>query len=383
MSAGMPKVPLAAILSPVSRLEAPIPGKIYRQLGVKLWGVGAYERESIDGAATKYGTLSRVEPDDIVVNKIWARNGSVAVVEPALGGCYVSGEFPTFVPDRSRLLPRWVHWLTRTAEFWMQCAEKSRGTSGQNRIKPEQFLTVEIPLPSVTEQKRILARIEALAANISEAHLLRHSEESDLRGMLGSVFRDITKRAPYRLFGEAAPLVRRAVSVSIENSYPELGIRSFGKGTFHKPALTGFELGNKRVFRIEADDLIFTNVFAWEGAIAVADAADAGRFGSHRYITCVPRKEIATSRFLCFYFLTPEGLTKIGEASPGGAGRNRTLGLEALAKIEVPVPQIELQHWFDEIQSKVDILRRLQGEVNMKLDALLPSVLDRAFNGQF
>jgi type I restriction enzyme S subunit len=200
--------------------------------------------------------------------------------------------------------------------------------------------------------------------------------------MLGSAFRKITKQAPRRPFGEVAPLVRRAVSVSIEGSYPELGIRSFGKGTFHKPALTGFELGNKRVFRIEADDLLFTNVFAWEGAIAVTELADAGRFGSHRYITCVPIEGVATSRFLCFYFLTLEGLAKIGEASPGGAGRNRTLGLEALAKIEVPVPRIELQHWFDELQAKVSALKRLQAETAAELDALLPSILDRAFKGE-
>jgi type I restriction enzyme S subunit len=382
MSAILPKVPLGELLSLVSRAEVPMAGTVYRQLGVKLWGLGAYERESIDGAATRYATLSRLEADDIVVNKIWARNGSVAVVEPRLAGCFVSGEFPTFVANRDKVLSRWIHWRTKTPDFWKQCDEKSRGTSGQNRIKPQQFLEVQIPLPPLVEQKRIVARIEELTAKIAEVRSLRESEESDLRGMLGSAFREITKRAPRRPFGEVAPLVRRAVSVSIEGSYPELGIRSFGKGTFHKPALTGFELGNKRVFRIDANDLLFTNVFAWEGAIAVAEPGDAGRFGSHRYITCVPIEGVATSRFLCFYFLTSDGLSKIGDASPGGAGRNRTLGLQALAEIEVPVPRIERQNWFDELQEKVRTLKRLQGETTAEIDALLPSILDRAFKGE-
>jgi type I restriction enzyme, S subunit len=109
--------------------------------------------------------------------------------------------------------------------------------------------------------------------------------------------------------------------------YPELGIRSFGNGTFHKPALNDLELGGKRIFKIEPDDLLFNNVFAWEGAIAVARSQDFRRFGAHRFITCVPKKDKATSRFLCFYFLTNEGLELIGAASPGGAGRNRTLAL--------------------------------------------------------
>ncbi|MGH8651159.1 MAG: hypothetical protein ACREYE_02775, partial [Gammaproteobacteria bacterium] len=75
-----PKVRLGEMVSPVARGETPFPGTTYRQVGVKLWGEGAYERESIDGAQTKYAQLFRTEDGDIIVNKIWARNGSVTVV---------------------------------------------------------------------------------------------------------------------------------------------------------------------------------------------------------------------------------------------------------------------------------------------------------------
>jgi type I restriction enzyme S subunit len=180
MSVMWSEVPLETVLIPIQRPETPTPGEIYRQLGVKLWGQGAYERESLDGAATKYARLSRVEADDVVVNKIWARNGSVAVVQPSLAGCFVSGEFPTFVTNPDLLIPRWMHWLTKTANFWEQCDEKSRGTSGKNRIRPEQFLKVEIPLPPLAEQRRIVARIEELAAKIAEACSLRYQAIEDV-----------------------------------------------------------------------------------------------------------------------------------------------------------------------------------------------------------
>ena len=98
--------------TPAIRGEAPAAGQPYRQIGVRLWGEGAYERETIDGSATKYAQLFRAEVGDIVVNKIWARNGSVAVVQPELAGTYGSGEFPMFELDRARVIPRWVHWIT-------------------------------------------------------------------------------------------------------------------------------------------------------------------------------------------------------------------------------------------------------------------------------
>jgi len=141
------------------------------------------------------------------------------------------------------------------------------------------------------------------------------------------------------------------------------------------------QVGEKRLFQIEPADLLFNNVFAWEGAIAVVKEEDKGRFGSHRFITCLAKPHLATSHFLCFYFLTRQGLEQIGEASPGGAGRNRTLGLDALSKIEVPAPPIEKQKWFDGLLEQIEALRRVEADTAAELDALVPSILDKAFKG--
>ena len=120
---------------------------------------------------------------------------------------------------------------------------------------------------------------------------------------------------------EIAPITRRPIEVDASANYPELGIRSFGKGTFHKPAICGMNLGTKRLFSIEPGDLVFSNVFAWEGAVAVATKDDAGRYGSHRFIACTVDKTRVDARYLCKYLLSPAGILKLQAASPGGAGR--------------------------------------------------------------
>jgi hypothetical protein len=142
------------------------------------------------------------------------------------------------------------------------------------------------------------------------------------------------------------------------------------------PHLSGVEVGTKKLFEIHAGDLLFNIVFAWEGAVAVARPEDHGRFGSHRFLTCVPRQNVTTAEFLCFFFLTDEGLEKLGKASPGGAGRNRTLGLKALESIQVPVPPIEQQLWFDGLQAKVGRLKVLQAQTRTELDARRAPALD-------
>jgi len=220
-----------------------------------------------------------------------------------------------------------------------------------------------------------------LVGKIVDARSLRTSVEKDEREMQLAAFTKITEDAVARPMKDVAPLVRRPVKVVPELGYPELGLRSFGKGTFHKPALLGINVGTKKLFEIHPGDLVFSNVFAWEGAVGIARNEDAGRFGSHRFMSCVPKQGVATSPFLRFYFSTEKGLKQLKDASPGGAGRNRTLGIDALGEIVVPVPAFERQLWFDGLQERVTALKHLQSETDAEMDALLPSILDKAFRG--
>lgn len=374
-------VPLKELLRPAERYETPAPGQKYRQLGVQLWGKGAYEREQIDGAATKYSTFNRLTDGDVVVNKIWARHGSVAVVPEALSGCCVSPEFPAYTPNTERLTARWMHWLTRSRTFWAECDEASRGSSGKNRIRPEKFLAIKIPLPDIPVQEKITGNLDAVEAKLQAIKQLRAETRAACDALLFSLVEQLKKKAEWMPLSAVAPLVRRPVNVNIEHAYPELGIRSFGRGTFHKPDLAGAAVGTKKLYTIKTGDLLFSNVFAWEGAIAVARPEDDGRVGSHRYITCVAEPGIASPFFLCTYFLGHEGLEKVRLASPGGAGRNRTLGLEALAKIVVPVPSYPEQMKFEALYSHLTEIQARISDGEVELEALLPALLDRALKG--
>ncbi|TIW68860.1 MAG: hypothetical protein E5V60_03125, partial [Mesorhizobium sp.] len=94
---------------------------------------------------------------------------------------------------------------------------------------------------------------------------------------------------------------------------------------------------------VEPGDLLFNIVFAWEGATAVATEAERGMIGSHRFLTCVPDSTKADARFLKYWFAHADGREQLLQASPGGAGRNRTLGTEKLAAIRVPLPPLAEQ----------------------------------------
>jgi type I restriction enzyme R subunit len=49
---------------------------------------------------------------------------------------------------------------------------------------------------------------------------------------------------------------------------PSIAVRSFGRGTFHKPPLNGNEVTWEKPFLVKAGDILVSNIKAWEGALA-------------------------------------------------------------------------------------------------------------------
>lgn len=192
----------------------------------------------------------------------------------------------------------------------------------------------------------------------------------------------MTATVRYLPMGQIAPLVRRPVQVSPSASYREIGIRSFGKGVFHKTPASGLEIGSKRVFSICPGDLLFNIVFAWEGAVAVASEAERGMIGSHRFLTCRADPEFVDPRYLYWWFVREKGQEQLRRASPGGAGRNRTLGIDKLHAIQVPLPSVEEQSrfliWIDELRARFDEARALAGRVTEDSEMLLIAMAHRA-----
>lgn len=374
-----PSVPLGELLKPNSDRVQLDPDQTYAQVTARLWGKGLALRGLVKGSEIAAAQQNRVSTNQFVISKIDARHGAFGLVPEELDGAVVSNDFPAFDVDSEKALPEYVAWVARTAWFIAICKRASEGSTNRVRLKESRFLTQTIPLPSTAEQQAIITRLNGAAAAVAERRNAAGLVAAEVEATLRAAFARIIADAPRVAMGEIAPLVRRPVVIDPDASYPELGVRSFGKGTFHKPSLPGIEVGTKKLFTVEAGDLVFNIVFAWEGAVAVAAEGDAGRVGSHRFLTCVPEPGRATSDFLRFWFLGEEGMLALGQASPGGAGRNRTLGIKALEAIKVPVPSLDAQLWFDSLQSKARAAKAAQAEATAHLDQLLPAMLGEVF----
>ena len=145
------------------------------------------------------------------------------------------------------------------------------------------------------------------------------------------------------MLGECLSRVEKPVKVKPNELYTQIGIRSHGKGIFYKEPVTGASLGRKSVFWIEPDCFIVNIVFAWEQAIGKTTQSEVGMIGSHRFPMYRPVNDRVDIDYLISYFLTKRGTDILEAASPGGAGRNKTLGQDRFLKSKIVLPPIEEQ----------------------------------------
>jgi type I restriction enzyme S subunit len=350
----------------------------YKRCRVQLHAKGVVLRDLVSGSDIKTKKQQVCRASEFLVAEIDAKVGGFGLVPDELDGSVVSSHYFLFEIDRSVLEPRYLDHYCRTERFKTQV--EAQGSTNYAAIRPADFLAYTLPLPALPEQQAIVARLDALAEKTREVEAHLDAVERDAEHLLALRFRDVIAGAPLRPMAEVAPLVRREVNIDPEKSYTELGVRSFYKGTFQRRTVQGSDFSWQDLYRIRAGDLVFSNIMAWEQAIAVAKDEDDGCVGNHRMLSCEAQQDVAVPGFLSFYFTTEEGFSKIYAASPGTAARNRTMTAAALMAIEVPTPSLAVQKSFDRMQASISALKARHADIRQANAALVPGVLERVFS---
>ncbi|MDD4530457.1 MAG: restriction endonuclease subunit S [Candidatus Gracilibacteria bacterium] len=134
----------------------------------------------------------------------------------------------------------------------------------------------------------------------------------------------------------------RPVDKPSENFFA-LGIRSHGKGIFHKNDFDPEDIAIDTLYEVKENDLVVNITFAWEQAIAIANKIDDGGLVSHRFPTYTFKTDKATHEYFRYLIIQKRFKYMLDQISPGGAGRNRVLSKKDFLKLEVKVPKVEEQ----------------------------------------
>lgn len=176
--------------------------------------------------------------------------------------------------------------------------------------------------------------------------------------------------------------IRKKVEVEKEVMYQQIGIRSHAKGIFHKELVSGEALGNKSVFWIEEDAFIVNIVFAWEQAVAKTTSAEKGMIASHRFPMYKAKDNKVDIDYILYFFKSKRGKHLLGLASPGGAGRNKTLGQKEFSELKLPLPPLKEQQKIAQILSTWDSAISKQEALIEAKEQLKKGLMQKLLSGE-
>ena len=378
MNNSWPLVPLGEAISHRKQFVRISDLENFKRCRVQLHAKGIVLRDIVSGTEIKTKEQQVCRAGEFLVAEIDAKVGGFGVVPEELDGSIVSSHYFLFGVNEQKLDRRFLDFFIQTPAFRDQVT--AQGSTNYAAIRPHHVLQYQIPLPPLPEQRRIMARIEELAAKTNEARSLRDQANKEAQSFVANLHLHLAANRK-RILGQIVKLDEDQVPVLPIEEYPQAGVKGFGGGLFPKPAIAGIDTTYSAFNRLYDGALVLSQVKGWEGAVAVCDSDLAGWYVSPEYRTfrCIPSE--SRPGYLSAVVTTEWFWSRLKDATRGvGARRERTRP-ERFLEIEIPMPDVENQMLGETIFVQVDALKKLQAKTGAELDAMLPSVLDKAFRG--
>jgi restriction endonuclease S subunit len=260
-------------------------------------------------------------------------------------------------------------------------------------LKMQDIAGVKIPLPPIEEQRRIVARIEELAAKIEEARGLRHRSVEEVGSLEVSAAREV-----FTSLNGVNVLPLRELVTMYGGGTPSKLNPTFWLGTI--PWISPKDMKVREISNaidhiseeaIESSPTRLidpgTVLIVTRGMIlahTVPSAILRVQATINQDMKALVPSELLLPEYLCnTLWALNEELLKLVEKSTHDT---RKLETPKLLEFKIPVPSLSEQQriiaYLDNLQYKVNCLKQLQAETSAELDALLPSILDKAFKGE-
>jgi len=101
-----------------------------------------------------------IKKGQFLLSKIDARNGAFGIATDELSGAIITADFFAYNIDKTKIEPYFLSLITTTKQFIQFAQNSSTGTTNRQRLNEELFLNVEIPLPTIDEQKELIRDLQ-------------------------------------------------------------------------------------------------------------------------------------------------------------------------------------------------------------------------------
>lgn len=136
------------------------------------------------------------------------------------------------------------------------------------------------------------------------------------------------------------------------------------------------------LFRARSGLFIYSRLFAFKGSYGIVDDEFEGSLVSNAYPRFRPKENMCNAQFLLAHFMAPSVWSRVAEGSRGLGDRRQRVQPNQLNAYSLWVPPWDVQERLSSLMKLRKMSAVLENSAVHDLDALLPSILDRAFRGE-
>ena len=325
----------------------------------------------------------RLQSNDLVFARSGATSGKSILIRKAPANAIFASYLIRVIPSLNIIFPEFLALFFQSPIYWEQ-VEASASGAAQPNINGTKLSGFNIPLPTLDEQKRIVAKLDALFTRFDSAinHLQNTLELS----------RSLFASALDEAFDTEGHLVMSLndVALLVSGQHLKKGEYTMTKTPESIPYLTGpAEFGEinpepsrwtmtRRSIAIDGDTLITVK----GSGVGKVNMMVAPEIAISRQLMAVRSKGQLYKKYLYLFFQARQQVfadKKTGAAIPG-------IGRRDVLEQVIPTPSLEEQHriitHLDALSERTCALEAATEEKLRDLTALKASLLDAAFKGQ-
>lgn len=342
--------------------------------------------------------------DQPVEERYLVRDGDLLISWSATLGSFIWDRGPAAlnqhifkaIPNTALIERDFLHYLM--LETLDEMAEHAHGIA-MKHITKGKFEAIEVAVPPLPEQRRIVSRIKACMERVEEIAALRVEAVQEAAAitpsLLNEFFVDVASRAPSRSIDEVALETRYGTSQKCHtepSGVPILRIPNVAAGSVNFDGLKYCELSDEELRRIQLvpGDLLFVRTNGSRdlvGRCAVFEprmAEEPVGFASYLIRVRLDPQQVLP-RYLAYFLNSTKGREEINQRRRTSAGQFN-INSENLRSISFPVPPVQEQARLIAMMEERD---QLASQLTGELQAAAPerarlreSILRKAFDGE-
>lgn len=378
-------------------------GKTIKKGNYRYLRITDIQNQSVDWSTVPISDVSsekdiekyKLEINDILFARTGATVGKSFLIEDTEPSIFAS--YLIRVQPKEIVFPKYLYLYFQSESYWNQIRAHEVGAAQPN-VNGKKLGMIKFPLPPLSEQHRIVTKLDALFSDIDQALSLLEENIAHTQALMGSVldeeFGKLEKLSSKK--EKLKNLTKKIGSGSTprggQSSYKQSGISLIRSMNVHdcffkkkNLAFIDDEQADKlKNVEIQENDVLLNITGASVARCCIVDSSYLpARVNQH--VSIIRTDESILPEFMLYFLVSPKMKSKLLYDSAGNATRE-AITKTMIEAIEVPIVSLEnQQRLIDKIKESFRLCDELTKTETQKLShlrSLKSSLLDQAFKGE-